>query len=79
MEPGNSIDEIIEIYQRDVDVSLLRQCHGSARVTQDVDIVYRRGRVLDLETLILTKRAAGGPKDFEALAELELLRKQERC
>ena len=31
-------------------------------------------RVLDLETLIHTKRAAGRPKDFEALAELELLR-----
>ncbi len=31
-------------------------------------------RVLDLETLIATKRAAGRPKDFEAIAELELLR-----
>jgi hypothetical protein len=32
--------------------------------------------VLDLETLIKTKRAAGRPKDFEALAELEVLRKR---
>ena len=31
-------------------------------------------KVLDLETLIGTKRAAGRPKDFEALAELEILR-----
>lgn len=31
-------------------------------------------RVLNLETLIRTKRAAGRPKDFEAIAELELLR-----
>lgn len=31
-------------------------------------------RVLDLEALIVTKRAAGRPKDFEAIAELELLR-----
>ncbi len=31
-------------------------------------------RVLDLATLILTKRAAGRPKDFEALAELEMIR-----
>ncbi|HTA45881.1 MAG TPA: nucleotidyl transferase AbiEii/AbiGii toxin family protein [Bryobacteraceae bacterium] len=31
-------------------------------------------RVLDLETLIATKRAAGRPKDFEGIAELELLR-----
>lgn len=30
--------------------------------------------VLDLETLIATKRAAGRPKDFEAIAELEILR-----
>jgi hypothetical protein len=31
-------------------------------------------RVLDLETLIRAKRAVGRPKDFEAIAELELLR-----
>jgi hypothetical protein len=29
---------------------------------------------LDLETLIYTKRAAGRPKDFDAVAELEKLR-----
>ena len=33
-----------------------------------------RCRVLDLDTLIATKRAAGRPKDFEALAELEIIR-----
>ena len=31
-------------------------------------------RVLDLETLIRTKRMAGRPKDLEAIAELESLR-----
>jgi len=31
-------------------------------------------RVLDLETLIRTKRLAGRPKDLEAIAELESLR-----
>ena len=31
-------------------------------------------RVLNLEMLIRIKRAAGRPKDFEAIAELELLR-----
>jgi len=31
-------------------------------------------RVLNLDMLIWTKRAAGRPKDFEAIAELELLR-----
>ena len=31
-------------------------------------------RVVDLETLIAMKRAAGRPKDFEAVSDLELLR-----
>jgi hypothetical protein len=31
-------------------------------------------RVLNLDALIRTKRAAGRPRDFEAIAELELLR-----
>jgi predicted nucleotidyltransferase len=33
-------------------------------------------RCLDLDTLIRVKRAAGRPKDFEALAELEALREE---
>ncbi|MSP59741.1 MAG: hypothetical protein EXR72_05255 [Myxococcales bacterium] len=33
---------------------------------------------LDLETLIRTKRAAGRPKDFEAIAELELILEERR-
>ena len=36
-------------------------------------IFGRDVRVLDLDALIRAKRAAGRPKDFEALAELELL------
>ena len=36
--------------------------------------IFRRDvRVLDLDALIRAKRAAGRPKDFEAIAELELL------
>jgi hypothetical protein len=35
-------------------------------------------RVVDLDTLIATKRAAGRVKDFEVLAELELLRDRQR-
>jgi hypothetical protein len=31
---------------------------------------------LDLETLIRTKRAAGRPKDFDAIAELEAIREE---
>jgi hypothetical protein len=35
-------------------------------------------RVLDLAALIRVKRAAGRPKDFEAIAELEALADRER-
>ncbi len=35
-------------------------------------------RVLDLDRLIEVKRAAGRPKDFEAVAELELIRDRRR-
>jgi len=34
-------------------------------------------RVLDLDALIRAKRAAGRPKDFEAVAELEALREEQ--
>lgn len=40
-----------------------------------IRIFGRDVRVLDLDALIRAKRAAGRPKDYEALAELELLRK----
>ena len=35
-------------------------------------------RCLDLQKLIDVKRAAGRPKDFEAIGELELLRDKRR-
>jgi predicted nucleotidyltransferase len=35
-------------------------------------------RCLTLDKLIELKRAAGRPKDFEAIAELEAIRQQER-
>jgi len=35
-----------------------------------------RCRCLDLDSLIKTKRAAGRPKDFEAIAELESIREE---
>lgn len=37
------------------------------------DLFGRTHRILDLPTLIRVKRAAGRPKDFEAIAELEAL------
>ena len=41
-----------------------------------VDVFGIRCRVIDLETLIQTKRSAGRPKDLEAIAELEVLRER---
>jgi hypothetical protein len=38
------------------------------------DVHSRSCRYLQLEKLIAVKRAAGRPKDFEAIAELELIR-----
>ena len=51
--------------------------HGSARVTLDVDVVYRRHRD-NLERLIQLKRAAGRPKDFEVIGELQALLEERR-
>jgi len=42
--------------------------HGSAYVTQDLDICYER-----TPAIIRSKRAAGRPKDLNALPELEAL------
>lgn len=39
----------------------------------DMTLFGHRCHVLDLETLIAVKRAAGRPKDIEAIAELEAL------
>ncbi len=41
--------------------------------TIEVEIFGARCRCLDLPALIRTKRAAGRPKDLEALAELEVI------
>ena len=42
--------------------------------TVTVELFGRTHRCLDLEWLIRTKRAAGRPRDLEAIAELEALR-----
>jgi predicted nucleotidyltransferase len=44
--------------------------------TIEVDLFGHEVRCLDLDTLILTKRAAGRPRDLEAIAELEALREE---
>jgi hypothetical protein len=41
--------------------------------TQELSVFGKNVRVLDLPALIRAKRAAGRPKDLEALAELEAL------
>lgn len=46
--------------------------------TIEVDLFGFRCRVLDLETLIRVKQAVGRPKDFEALAELIVIRDANR-
>lgn len=44
--------------------------------TIDVILFSHRTKCLDLEWLIATKRAAGRPRDLEAIAELEALREE---
>ena len=41
--------------------------------TISIEVFGARCRCLDLETLIAVKRAAGRPKDLEAVAELEII------
>lgn len=61
------------------DVDLLGEIVGGGRYedlvdhTVELQLFGRRCLVLDLPTLIRVKRAAGRPKDLEAIAELELL------
>ena len=64
--------------------------HGSAHVTVDLDVVYRRTaenmirmasaleHFVNLSTLIHLKRAAGRPKDIERIAELEALQQEQQ-
>ena len=47
--------------------------------SQEVEAFGYRFRVVDLETLIRLKRAAGRPKDLEPVAELEALLEERRC
>lgn len=47
--------------------------------SQEVELFGMRVRCLDLVTLIAVKRAAGRPKDLEAIAELEALVEERRA
>jgi len=67
------------------DLDLLGELSGGGRYedlvgeTIEIAVFGEPIRVLDLPTLIRTKRAAGRPKDFEALAELEALDEERRA
>lgn len=45
-------------------------------VSEDVSLYGSTYRCINLDALIVSKRAAGRTKDFEAVAELELIRKE---
>lgn len=47
--------------------------------TVEVTLFGAPARVLDLPTLIRTKRAAGRPRDFEAVAELEAIEEERKA
>jgi hypothetical protein len=64
------------------DVDLLGEITGGGsyedlvRHSVTIELFGMSCRCLDLETLIEVKRAAGRPKDFEAIAELEAIREE---
>jgi len=78
----------------DLDVVYARSAENLLRVTAEVagggtyealvphsrelDMFGLRCRCLDLDKLIQVKRAAGRPKDLEAIAELEAIREERR-
>jgi predicted nucleotidyltransferase len=64
------------------DIDLLGEVTGGGTYddliahTMEVTLFTHRTRCLNLEWLIATKRAAGRPRDLEAIAELEALREE---
>ncbi|HEX4772003.1 MAG TPA: hypothetical protein VH351_14290 [Bryobacteraceae bacterium] len=75
----SSIDEIIELYKRDVDVTLMDECLKRTVEERILALeAFERFRC-ELQSAVTAhrdsiKKAAGRPKDFEALAELESIR-----
>jgi hypothetical protein len=66
------------------DIDLLGEVTGGGGYQEllphsvNIELFGAACRCLDLETLIRVKRAAGRPKDFEAIAEMELLLEERR-
>lgn len=67
------------------DIDLLGEVTGGgtyedlAPLCEHIDVYGHRVLCLTLPLLIATKRAAGRPKDFEAIAELEALEEERRA
>ena len=67
------------------DIDLLGEVTGGGSYTDlldhtiEVDLFGADVKCLDLEWLIRTKRAAGRPRDLEAIAELEALREERQA
>lgn len=64
------------------DIDLLGEITGGGRYeellphSEQIELFGLSCRCLDLDTLIKVKKAAGRPKDLEAIAELEALREE---
>lgn len=67
------------------DIDLLGEITGGGRYedlfqhSEEIELFGLSCRCLDLDTLIKVKKAAGRPKDLEAIAELEALREERRA
>jgi hypothetical protein len=79
--PDLPVDPVIEAYKKDVDPTLLRE---NLKLTPEQRLINLQnflkviGELRDAAKAIQVKRAAGRPKDFEALAELEALLEEKR-
>lgn len=67
------------------DIDLLGEVTGGGRYedllpqSESIELFGLTCRCLDLDTLIKVKKAAGRPKDLEAIAELEALREERQA
>jgi hypothetical protein len=53
--------------------------YGSVRAKANRAVMFGESYLfIDLETLIIAKRAAGRAKDFETIAELEAIREERK-
>ena len=82
-------DPVIEAYKKDIDRTLLRETlklTPAQRLQRLQDFVQTMARLrgavsrrcVTLPKLIALKRAAGRPRDFDAIAELEVLLEEQR-